>query len=90
MSNYVLVWDLETIPDLSCVARVNGLTDGDDDGARAALGEKFPKLPFHQIACIGALVTERINGVHRISQSAVSPSCCSPLWIGSTRSSRRW
>src|SRR5215211_1727829 len=38
MSNYVLVWDLETVPDLPCVARVNGLAESDDDGARAALG----------------------------------------------------
>jgi len=62
MGSYVLVWDLETVPDLPCVARVNGLAEGDNDGARAALGDKFPKLPFHQIACIGALVAERING----------------------------
>src|SRR5215217_707402 len=63
MGSYVLVWDLETVPDLPCVARVNGLAEGDEDGARAALGDKFPKLPFHQVACIGALVSERINGV---------------------------
>lgn len=66
MSEYVLVWDLETIPDLACVARVNGLADGDDEGARAALGDKFPKLPFHKVACIGALVAERINGVWNV------------------------
>src|SRR5215216_5805805 len=69
MGSYVLVWDLETAPDLPCVARVNGLADGDDDGARAALGDKFPKLPFHQIACIGALVAERINGAWNVRSS---------------------
>ena len=66
MSEYVLVWDLETIPDLACVARVNGLADGDDEGARAALGDEFPKLLFHKVACIGALVAERINGVWNV------------------------
>src|SRR5215207_8828271 len=66
MSEYVLAWDLETIPDLACVARVNGLAVGDDEGARAALGDKFPKLPFHKVACIGALVAERINGVWNV------------------------
>ena len=48
MSEYVLVWDLETIPDLACVARVNGLADGDDEGARAALGDNFPEAPVSQ------------------------------------------
>lgn len=62
MSNHVLVWDLETIPDLPCVARVHGLEEHDQAGCRAALGEKFPKLPFHQIACIGALLAERGEG----------------------------
>jgi hypothetical protein len=36
-SEFVLVWDLEIIPDLACIARVNRLTAGDDEGARAAL-----------------------------------------------------
>jgi len=74
MSSYVLGWDLETIPDLLCVARVNGVPDGDDDGARAALGDKFPKLPLHQIACIGALVAERINGLWHVRRQRSQPS----------------
>src|SRR5215217_1774618 len=74
MSNYVLVWDLETVPDLPCVARVNGLAEGDDDGARAALGDKFPKLPFHQIACIGALVAERVGTGWQV-RSLGAPHC---------------
>ena len=56
----VLVWDLETIPDLPCVARVNGFDEQDEAAARKALGEKFPKLIFHKIVCIGAL----IRGAH--------------------------
>src|SRR5829696_6159795 len=66
MSEYVVVWDLETIPDLACVARVNLLADGDDAGARAALGDKFPKLLFHKVACIEALLAERIDGVWNV------------------------
>jgi predicted PolB exonuclease-like 3'-5' exonuclease len=66
MGEHVLTWDLETIPDLVCVARVNGLADGDDEGARAVLGDKFPKLLFHKVACIGALVAERIGGVWNV------------------------
>ena len=51
--------DIETITDLPCVARVHGLSESDDEGARDALGDKFPKLPFHKIVCIGALRAER-------------------------------
>ena len=59
MSDWVIAWDLETVPDLACVARVNHLDETDDDGCREALGEKFPEHIFHKIACIGALVAER-------------------------------
>jgi 3'-5' exonuclease len=61
MREHVLVWDLETIPDTSTVARVHGLLEDDVDGAREALGEKFPKHIFHRIACIGALIAERME-----------------------------
>jgi hypothetical protein len=40
------------------VARVNGLAEENAEGAQSALGDKFPKLPYHQIASIGALVAE--------------------------------
>jgi hypothetical protein len=65
MSN-VLVWDLETIPDLPCVARVHGCDEADEAAARTALGDKFPKLPFHRVACIGALNAERVEGVWQV------------------------
>jgi predicted PolB exonuclease-like 3'-5' exonuclease len=61
--DHVLVWDLETVPDLPCVARVHGFDEDDHRACREALGDKFPKLPFHKIACIGALIAERREGV---------------------------
>jgi predicted PolB exonuclease-like 3'-5' exonuclease len=61
--DHVLVWDLETVPDLPCVARVNGFDESDEAAAREKLGEKFPKAIFHAIVCIGALIAERIEGV---------------------------
>jgi hypothetical protein len=61
--DHVLVWDLETAPDLPCVARVNNLDEADEAAARDKLGEKFPKPIFHAIVCIGALIAERIEGV---------------------------
>jgi predicted PolB exonuclease-like 3'-5' exonuclease len=56
MSDYVLVWDLETIPDLEAVGRVHDLKLGDEQSARDILGDKFPKHPFHKIVCIGAII----------------------------------
>jgi predicted PolB exonuclease-like 3'-5' exonuclease len=55
----VIVWDIETIPDLRCFAAANGLIGKADDEVRAEMGEKFPKLIYHSIVCIGALVAQR-------------------------------
>ncbi len=59
MSEYVLVWDLETVPDLEAVGRVHDLEADDAQGARDILGEKFPKHLFHKIVCIGAVIAQR-------------------------------
>jgi hypothetical protein len=42
MSN-VIVWDIETVPDLKGFAAVNGHVGKSDDQVRAELGDKFPK-----------------------------------------------
>ncbi len=55
----VLVWDLETVPDLEGFARANGLPDKSPDEIRAAMGGDFPKHIYHSIVCIGALLAER-------------------------------
>lgn len=55
----VIVWDLETVPDLAAASRVFGLVGEPDDDVRAELGDGFPKLPLHSIVCIGALVASR-------------------------------
>jgi hypothetical protein len=60
--DHVLVWDLETVPDLTCVARVNGFEEHDEAGAREKLGDKFPEYIFRKIVCIGALIAERVEG----------------------------
>ncbi|CAA2136879.1 hypothetical protein MBLL_00383 (plasmid) [Methylobacterium bullatum] len=66
MPETVLVFDLETVPDLSAVARVHGLDTADLDGARAKLGAGFPKLIYHAIVCIGALIAERLDGAWQV------------------------
>jgi predicted PolB exonuclease-like 3'-5' exonuclease len=58
----VIVWDIETVPDLKGFAAANGHAGKPDDEIRAAMGDKFPKHIYHSIVCIGALVAHRENG----------------------------
>jgi predicted PolB exonuclease-like 3'-5' exonuclease len=58
----VIIWDIETIPDLRGFAAANGHVGKTDDEIRAAMGDKFPKHIYHSIVCIGALVARRDNG----------------------------
>src|SRR4051812_10112081 len=55
----VLVWDCETVPDLSAAARMLDLGMATQLEVREALGPGFPKHPLHKIVCIGALVASR-------------------------------
>jgi predicted PolB exonuclease-like 3'-5' exonuclease len=59
MGAHVIVWDLETVPDLRGYAAADGQEGQSDDAVRAAMGDKFPKHIYHQIICIGALVAQR-------------------------------
>ena len=59
MEASVLVWDLETVPDLRGFAATNDLAGKSDDEIREAMGDKFPKHIYHSIACIGALIAHR-------------------------------
>ena len=55
----VIVWDLETAPDLSGFAVANDLVGKSDEEVREAIGDKFPKHIYHSIVCIGALIAHR-------------------------------
>jgi predicted PolB exonuclease-like 3'-5' exonuclease len=55
----VIVFDLETVPDLAAAARMFGRAGAPEADVRQELGPDFPKLPLHGIACIGALVASR-------------------------------
>jgi predicted PolB exonuclease-like 3'-5' exonuclease len=56
LSEHVLVWDLETIPDIEGFGRVNELSEKPDNEIRELMGDDFPKLIYHRIVCIGALL----------------------------------
>jgi hypothetical protein len=60
--NSLIVWDIETIPDLKGFAAANGHDGSSNDEIRAAMGDKFPKHIYHSIICIGALVAYREDG----------------------------
>jgi 3'-5' exonuclease len=59
MSDHVIVWDIETIPDLKGFAAANFLGEKSDAEIREAMGDKFPKHIYHSIVCIGALNARR-------------------------------
>jgi predicted PolB exonuclease-like 3'-5' exonuclease len=59
MGSNVMVWDLETVPDLEGFAQANGLIGKSSVEIRAVMGNDFPKLIYHSIVCIGALVASR-------------------------------
>lgn len=56
MPEQVIVWDLETVPDLAAFASVADLQDRPETEVRDGMGDKFPKHVFHRIVCIGALI----------------------------------
>ena len=53
---HVLVWDIETVPDISGFAAANNLFGKTAAQVRAEMGDKFPKHIYHSIVCIGALI----------------------------------
>lgn len=51
----VLVFDLETVPDVRAYAATAGLEGHPERTVREQMGDKFPRQIFHRIVCIGAL-----------------------------------
>ena len=67
--SYVIVWDLETVPDVAAFARMAGTpasagvnSDLEPAEAEEQMGDRFQKLPLHAIVCIGALIAHRRQG----------------------------
>jgi predicted PolB exonuclease-like 3'-5' exonuclease len=56
---HVIIWDIETVPDLKGFAAANGHDGKTDDEIRAELGERFPKHIYHSIICIGAIIAHK-------------------------------
>jgi hypothetical protein len=58
MKPSIIVWDLETVPDLGWFAAANDLVGKSEVEVREAIGDKFPKHIYHSIVCIGALIAQ--------------------------------
>ena len=56
MKPSIIVWDLETVPDLAGFAAAHDLVGKSEVEVREAMGDKFPKHIYHSIVCIGALI----------------------------------
>jgi hypothetical protein len=69
---HVLVWDIETVPDLRGFAAANGLDGKSDDEIRTDMGDKLPKHVYHAIACIGALIAHH-GGDHWVVDALGAP-----------------
>jgi len=72
MNDNVIVWNLETVPDLSGFAAANQLVGKTDDEVREALGDKFPKHIYHSVVCIGAPLRVRSPS----TRSVILPGPC--------------
>lgn len=67
MTDNIIVWDIETVPDIRGFAVANGFVGKSDEEIRGAIGDKFPKHIYHSIICIGALVACRDNNLVTVS-----------------------
>ena len=56
MKPSVIVWDLETVPDLGGFAAANDLVGKSEVEVREAIGDKFPKHIYHSIVWIGVSI----------------------------------
>ena len=43
MTDHILVWDLETVPDAEAIARISGRREMSTEQVRQALAGEFPK-----------------------------------------------
>jgi 3'-5' exonuclease len=62
MNSNIIVWDIETIPDLRGFAVANGMSGSPDADILAVMGDKFPKHIYHSIVCVGALIAHEDEG----------------------------
>jgi predicted PolB exonuclease-like 3'-5' exonuclease len=65
MAADVLVFDLETVPDVTGFARAENMTRHSEREVRRQMGEKVARQLFQRIICIGSLAAKRVDGAWR-------------------------
>ncbi len=65
MTAKVLVFDLETVPDVAGFARAENMTRHPEHEVRRQMGEKVARQLFQRIICIGSLAAEHVDGAWR-------------------------
>lgn len=69
--NLVLVFDLETVPDVQAWGAASGQHGHSEKALREQMGDKFPRQIFHRIVCLGSLLADRgADGVWRTTALA--------------------
>ena len=66
MPGHVLVWDLETVPDLDGFALANNLLGKTPDEVRAKIGDKFPKDGLYESILFPSAAIAHNYETHRI------------------------
>jgi hypothetical protein len=61
MGANVIVWDVETVPDLKGFAAANRCNGKTDDDIRASMGDKFPKQLDQRIAMIRQNINDLVE-----------------------------
>lgn len=61
----VLVFDLETVPDVKGFARAENMTRHPEHEVRRQMGEKVARQLFQRIVCVGSLAAARVEGAWR-------------------------
>jgi hypothetical protein len=75
MNGSVIVWDLETVPDLRGFAAANGLSGKTDEEVREAIGDKFPNAgcPFDTGSSMLLVLGEALAHFESISKQKRHP-----------------
>ncbi|MGD0420496.1 MAG: hypothetical protein ABSA68_13120 [Xanthobacteraceae bacterium] len=80
MPGHVIVWDLETVPDIAGYAAANGLTGKSNEEIREAIGNKFPQnTSFFDVSNF----SYELRASHRALREAVAPfgsRCKHPIY----------
>jgi len=81
MKPSVIVWDLETVPDLGGFAAAHDLVGKSDLEVREAIGDKFPKHIYHSNRLHGTAPQDKNERNSKVPETAVPIPIAPPRFI---------